>query len=30
MPVTISGMSSSIGRVANRVPSTVFVRHFSR
>ena len=30
MPAMVMGMSSSIGFVAKRVPSTVFVVHFSR
>jgi len=30
IPAIVMGISSSIGFFANRVPSTVFVMHFSR
>ena len=30
IPVIMTGMASSIGLLANRVPSTVLVEHFSR
>ena len=30
MPAMVIGMSSSTGLLANRVPSTVLVSHFSR